>query len=461
MKFDLTITNGRVIDPETGTDDFLNVGVKNGKIAAISREELKGKQVVDALGCIVAPGFIDIHCHEDSGGINSAPIETAKTLMRAGVTTMVGGNCGGSPYPIGSYLARVNEIRLPINYVMLAGYNSLREQLGIDKYRAATDFELEQLKKMADSALQEGAVGISLGLQYAPGVSTKEAIEMGKIVAQHNGFIAVHLRYDYPRSALEGLKEMGKVAAKSKVRVQISHIAANIYKMHQNKRNIQEALNLIERWSEQGLKVKADTYPYNAWGGSVKSTIFDENYYREYTFTYEDCEILAGPLSGQRLSEELFNQLRKQERDTKVACHNAMPMEDVKEALKHPFVCVGSDGSVSFDVATGKYSGHPRCAGTTAKFLQMVREEGLVDLVTAIRKLTFDPAVMINLPSKGRLQEEKDADITVFNFDTISDQSRFGNNVCVLPSEGICHVIYAGKVVYGGQDAEHFVARLQ
>ena len=122
-----------------------------------------------------------------------------------------------------------------------------------------------------------------------------------------------------------------------------------------------------------------------------------------------------------------------------------MPIEDVKEALAHPFVCMGSDGSMSIDPVSGKHSGHPRCAGATGRFLRMVREEGLVDLPIAVRKLTLEPANMIKLPSKARLQEGKDADITVFDFETVAENSKFGNSVCALPPTGIAYVICGGR----------------
>ena len=142
MRYDLVLENGRVIDPESSTDGILSVGVKNGIIKTICTEKLTGETIIDASGYIVAPGFIDIHAHEDfalasptdDDDGNSLPLQTAMALLRSGVTTMIGGNCGIGAYPFGPYLAKMKENPLPLNYITLVGYSSLREWLGIDQY---------------------------------------------------------------------------------------------------------------------------------------------------------------------------------------------------------------------------------------------------------------------------------------------------------------------------------------
>ena len=174
-------------------------------------------------------------------------------------------------------------------------------------------------------------------------------LEDGQIVAEHDAFLAVHMRYDYPRRAIEAMEEMRRLAVNTGAKIEISHIAANVYGVHKGIRNIHAGLSLLEDWHRQGLRIKADTYPYNVWGAGVKTTVFDPEFFNELTFAYEDVEVLKGPLAGKRLTEELFIELRQQEQDTSVACHNAMPIEDVKEALKHPYVCVGSDGRKARD----------------------------------------------------------------------------------------------------------------
>ena len=448
--FDLAINNGQIVDPYSNTNNVLNLGINDGKIIYKGKRELPAKKVIDASRLIVSPGFIDIHTHEDSIIFSDypntpLPLQTSQALLKTGVTTMVGGNCGISPYPLDSYMDRINKNNMSINYLMLIGYNTLRKIVGVNKYKKATKKDIEIIKEMVTKGLCQGAMGVSFGLQYAPGITLKEVKEIAKIVKQKSKFIAVHLRYDYPAKAMDALMEIIMVARETGVRVEISHISANIY----GRKNMDKALDLLDKYNLKGYKIKADTYPYTVWATSIKSTVFDPSYFKKLKFSLEDIEILTGQYSGQRCNKELFQKLRNNKNDTLVACHNAVPGEDIEKAINNQWVIIGSDGQLIKDKNTGEIKGHPRSSGTPARILgKFVREKELLSLEEAINKLSCEPARRLQLKNKGKIEKGKDADITIFDRNRIIDQGKFGINVCGRAPTGINYVINEGKIIY-------------
>lgn len=445
-EFDLVISGARVIDPETGRDEILCAGIRGGIIAALSGEELRGQRRVNAEGCVLCPGFIDIHTHEDNlyaetGGAFRFPRETAACALRTGNTTIVGGNRGYSNYPMGAYLERLGREGLPITCLSLVGNVSLRKTLGLGDYEEASPSRIAEMKARALAALDEGAIGVSFGLQYAPGTSFAELVALAGAAAEKNKFFAVHLRHDTPARALEAVREVLAAARVSGASLQISHFAANVY----GEGNIRAAAALIGKAS---LDVGADVYPYNAWATSIKSAVFDRGF-ADFNFGVEDLEILSGPRAGERCTPEIFKTLREAPGDTAAACHNAMPLADVEEAYKLPFVCVGSDALLSVEGRALK--GHPRAAGSPARFLrEFVREKKLFPLIEGIKKLTLLPALRCGLSRKGRVREGCDADLCVFDPQTIIDRAGFGAETCALAPGGIKCVIAGGRVVYEG-----------
>ncbi|MFZ7101169.1 MAG: amidohydrolase family protein [Peptococcaceae bacterium] len=465
MEYDLVVEKGRVIDPEKGTDAYLSIGIKSGMIAAISKEKLTGREVIDGSGCIVAPGFIDIHAHEDFAlsaptadeGHEGLPTQTADALLSSGVTTMVGGNCGIGAYPFRPYLERVQKTPFLLNYFSLIGYSSLRQWLGIGRYETPGPGEMDALKKMVKEGMELGFPGISFGLQYAPGTTGPEMLEMAKIVKEYDGFVAVHMRYDYPAKARETVEEMLEIAKATGVRLQLSHLAANVY----GGDNLQNALQSIEYMNHEGFDIKGDMYPYDAWATGIQSAVFDGDPFNIYNFTYGDLEIVTGPWAGQRCTPELYEELRELTEDTTVVCHNATPWNAIEEALQNPFVFLGSDALMTKDRVTGQIEGHPRSTGTTARFLRLfVQDRGLLDLKTALRKMTIEPANRLKLFSKGRLQVGKDADITIFDLADLRERGEYGADACALPSRGIRYVVVGGRVVYTAEAGERFAREI-
>jgi N-acyl-D-amino-acid deacylase len=434
------------MDPESGLDGVLNAGIRGARVAALSREALRGREEIDGAGAVLAPGFIDIHTHEDffeGEGEKprfSLPRETAALALRTGNTTILGGNCGFSNYPLGDYGAALEEAALPVNCLTLAGNCALREQLGLGPYDRASPPQIARLGDMAREALDQGARGISFGLQYAPGTGFEELCALARAAAERKAFFAVHLRYDTPGRALDGVREVLEAARISEAALQISHLAANVY----GGDNLARAARLIE---DSGLPVGADVYPYDAWATTIRSAVFDQGF-EEFNFSVEDLEILSGPRAGTYCTAEVFEELRRAPEDTAVACHRAIPPEDIEAAYRLPFVCLGSDALITLD-SRGRRKGHPRAAGSPARFLgYYVRERGALSLMEALRKLTLLPAQRLGLPQKGRLREGFDADLVLFEPETIASRADYGIDRCGLSPVGIRAVIRGGKAAY-------------
>ncbi|ATW27694.1 amidohydrolase family protein [Candidatus Formimonas warabiya] len=462
MRYDLVVENGRVIDPESNTDEMLSLGINQGIIETVSKEKLTGKRVIDASGCIVSPGFIDIHAHEDfildaSQG-EGIPFQTAMALLRSGVTTMLGGNCGIGAYPFESYLEKLKNTPLPLNYHTMIGYSSLRDGLGIDLYSSPSRAQIQRLKEMVIEGMELGLPGVSFGLQYTPGTTREEMLEIARVVKDYDRFIAVHLRYDYPLMAQETVREMSEIVKVTQVKLQLSHLAANVY----GGDNMKKVLALIAEMNERGFDVKGDMYPYDAWSTGIKSAVFDNDPFHNYNFTYGDMEIITGPRAEQRCTAEIFRELREQEEDTHVTCHNATPWVDIVGVLSSPFMFLGSDGMMTKDAVTGEIKGHPRSSGTTARFLRLfVRDQALLDLKTALGKMTLDPANRLQLQPKGRLQAGKDADITIFQLDRLREKGEYGIDICALPPVGIKYVVVGGQIVYTEKEGAQFAQEIE
>lgn len=443
-KYDLCINKARVIDAETSTDEILNIGIVNNKIAAVTKEKLCATNYINADGCVACAGFIDIHTHEDTintQGIGSdLPIQTSKSALMTGCTTIVTGNCGLSNFPISEYYNGIKKANVPINCYSCIGNVALRHLVGLDNYTAASDDQIKKMKTLADKSLEEGAIGISFGLQYAPGTSFDELVALFSVAAARNKYVCVHMRYDYPEKAIETVTEVVMAAEQTNASLQISHIAANVY----GDSNIQKVAEIIKN---SKANISADVYPYNVWATSIKSAVFDDGF-ENFNFDVTDLEILSGDLAGQYCTDKLFNEFRSAGEDINVACHNAMPISDVIEAYKLPFVFVASDGQLE-KVEDGAIKGHPRGSSSPAKFLhEFVREEKITSLNEAISKLTYLPAKKCNLKNKGSIKVGFDADITIFNFNEIEEVADFGENKCAIPPKGIKYVIVDGKIAY-------------
>ncbi|MFZ3072941.1 MAG: amidohydrolase family protein [Thermodesulfobacteriota bacterium] len=429
VPFDVVILNGRVMDPETSFDeDGVNVGIRGGEIIKVTKEKIRGSIEIDATGKVVAPGFIDVLSYD--------PNERGAWYKVAdGVTTNLAMH-GGTAYPRQWY-KRISAIRPPINFGAAFFYLEARNSLGIWMRRAATEREIEKLSAMAAQALNEGALGIGISLEYAPGISSAEVEAMMRIAKRFEAPVFFHVRYsdmEPPGTNIDALNEVISLAEKTGASVHVDHITSTGGTF-----SMKESLKMIEAARGRVVDITACVYPYDFWGTYLNSARFDDGWQKRFRITYEDLQI-AG--TGERLTEESFKKYRKL---GKLAVAYAIPEEDVIDALRSSFVMIGSDAILT----TG--NNHPRATGAFSRTLGVyVRERGVLSLMEAIKKMTLLPAERLEkraplFKKKGRLREGMDADIVVFDPAKIKDTSTVEKPASF--SIGIDYVLIDGKIV--------------
>jgi len=430
-KMDTVITNGRVIDPASGFDGSANIGIERGKIARITRDNLVGARVIDAAGKAVAPGFIDIHMHE---GENENTI--LDCMARMGVTTAIGGNCGYSAYPTGAYYTDLEAAGLPINYTGFVGYITLREAVGLtDRYAPAGADQRAAVAELIRAALAAGAIGLSFGHEYAPGVTGEEALAAAAVVAEYPGrLLSAHFRFDADR-AVESVKELAELSLRSGVPMQLSHIGscAGFPQI------MADSLTALEAAQAAGVDIMADCYPYNAFSTAIGSAVFDEGCFERWGKTFSCIMVAEGEHVGQYCDAALFARLRAEAPATRVIGF-VMHEAEIVRALQHPLVLVGSDG------AFHNRQGHPRGAGAFPRVLgRLVREQPALTLTEALAKMTVLPAERLGLRQKGRIAVGADADLTLFDPEIIIDKADF--DCPTAAPAGVGPVLVGGEVV--------------
>lgn len=435
--FDLVIEDGLFIDPLNGKFSG-SLGIEDGKIAELSAGSLNGKKVINADKNIVTPGFIDIHMHEDEYKNGDIEYEIFDYMAKMGVTTVVGGNCGlGMADNIDKYFEVINKKGAPVNYIGLMGHSILRESIGFgnkDRYRPASKSELKKMKEKVKKGLEKGASGLSFGLEYNPGTSTKEFLELSELVENYSSkIVSAHYRFDSTRS-LEALAEMIIVARESGVKFQVSHIGSCTAFGQMT-----DGLEMLEKAYEAGVDVMADVYPYAAFSTHIGSAVFDKGCFERWNTSYDSIEMAEGKYRGRRCNKEIFEEVRENEPDS-LAIAFVMNEKEVIEALQHPYVMVASDGLIN------NGEGHPRAAGAFPRVLsKYVREKEILDLNTALKKMTSMPAKRLGLESKGRIKEGYDADLNIINFNQIDDRATFANPT--KSPAGIERVLIGGREV--------------
>jgi len=431
QSYDLVISGGRVLDPATNLDAVRHVGILNGKIAAISATPLRGKRTIDARGLTVAPGFIDLHSHGQTP-------ENYRFKARDGVTTALEMEVGVNPVDA---WYRDREGRALINFGASSGeipaHMAVMHDSGTflprDKAveRAATAAEQAEILQRIRRGLSEGALGIGIGIAYIPLMSRAEVLGLFKLAAQEKAVIYSHMRNGGPvePGVIDAVREMLDDAAATGAGVHIVHITS------MGLRETARCLTMIEEARKRGVDVTVEAYPYTAGMTDLASSIFDTGWQgRQGGITYHDLQWAA---TGERLTEESFNRYRKQ--GGYVAIHS-IPEDVVRLAMAHPLVMIASDGILN----EGK--GHPRAAGTYARVLgRYVREQHVLSLMDAVRKMTVMPADRLGMRNKGRIATGADADITIFDPARVIDKATFEN--AAQYSAGIPYVVVNGSVV--------------
>lgn len=434
QEFDTVIANGRVMDPASNLDAVRFVGIRGGKIAGISEAPLRGRNTVDARGLVVAPGFIDLHSHGQTP-------ENYAFKAHDGVTTALEMEVGVSPVNPW-YSAR--EGKALINFGATSGHLPARMSVMHDSgtllprdkavTRGATPDEQREIRALVAKGLDDGALGIGMGIAYIPLVGRAEILDLFRLAAGRHAMIYVHMRNGGPvePGVIDALQEVIADAAATGASVHVVHITSL------GLRETPVCLRIIAGARERGLDITTEAYPYTAGMTDLSSAIFDEGWQqRQGNITYHDLQWAA---TGERLTPESFARYRKQ--GGMVAIHS-IPEDIVKLAMGNPMVMIASDGILDH----GK--GHPRAAGTYARVLgRYVREEHALSLMDGLRKMTVMPADRLGMKNKGRIAVGADADLTVFNPATIIDRATFEKPAQY--SEGIEYVLVNGTPVVSG-----------
>ena len=461
---DILITNGKIIDGTGNNWYYGNVAIKNGKILKIGRDvTLPAKKTIDAKGLIIAPGFIDVHTHLEG---DEAKDPNATSFILDGVTTCITGNCGSSEVDVKKYLTWIDSLKLSINVATLVGHNDVRKAVMGRANRDATPDEMKKMEDIVDKAMKDGAVGLSTGLIYIPGTYTKtpEIVTLAKIAAKYNGVYASHMR-DEGDSVTQAIEEALTIGREAKIPVEISHFKLS---GQHNWGRSKETVPMIEAARKEGIDVTIDQYPYTASSTSISTLIPDEiladgqdsikarlqrTETRKYVinsmierlkkrklkhFSYAVVAYYSPDTSYNGKSIEQINLMKgrkhkaKEEALTVIdimmnggasAVFHGMSEEDIKRIMQYPFNMFASDASIrvlNFGMP------HPRGYGTNARVLaKYVREEKVISLEEAIRRMTSLPAQKFQLNDRGLLREGYAADIVIFDEKEVKDVSTF------------------------------------
>jgi dihydroorotase/N-acyl-D-amino-acid deacylase len=515
--YDILIRNGRVVDGSGNPWSYGDVGIVGDRIVLVGRAApgAKTKKTIDATGLVVAPGFIDMLGQSED---NLLVDKRAVSKLTQGITTEITGE-GSSIAPtndrarsgnmdfynrfrikpdwlsLDEYFQRLMQQGAGVNLATYVGAGQVRRMVIGSENRPATPDELKKMQEIVGDAMEDGALGVSSSLIYAPDnyASTEELIALAKAAAAHGGIYATHMRNEADRE-FEALEETLRIAREANLPVEIFHLKVA---GRENWGNMPKIVEAIEKARASGLDITADQYPYIASATSLSApipprfhaggteafiarlkdpaqraaikaeiaapkSIGFENMYRGVggaqgilITSLLDPE-LQKKYKGKRLSEvaaaenkdplDALMDIVIADRDNAGAVYFSMNEDDVKYAMKQPWVGVGTDfGGIAPDGPLSQFGGHPRGFGSFTRILgKDVREDKVLRLEDAIRKFTSMPAERVHLNQRGSLRPNNFADITIFNPETVSDRATFENGMQI--SAGIEYVVVNGVV---------------
>ena len=427
------IFGGHVVDPANRVNSKLNLLIEDGKIAWVGTGKPEADRVIDATGKIVSPGFIDIHMHEDPVGEDGRiAFDIANSMLRMGVTTAAGGNCGINVYDPVKYLELVDRDGAPVNMVMFAGHEYFRKTAGAeDIYAEATETQKRAMEGAIRTALENGCAGVSFGLRYVPGANKDEFFRAAACCQKGSKLITSHVRDDAD-GIFDAIDEFCAAGVAFGVPVQISHIGSM-----GGFGQMEQVLQQIDDYKLNGLDITMDCYPYFAFSTRLGTPTYDPGWLDRYHCDYGVLEFCEGKYKGQRATKQTFDEMRRDFPQCITVCY-VMKEEDVRLAFRHPAVMLASDGLLN------NGQGHPRASGSFPRFLAEFSRKGDLSLYDAIGKMTAMPAKRLGLTNKGRLNVGADADITIFDYEKICDGATFSDPV--LPPTGIDYVLIGGEI---------------
>ena len=430
---DVVLAGGRVMDPESGTDAILNVGITGDRIEAISEGPLAGTRIIDASGLVVAPGFVDLHQHGQSD-------ETYRFMAHDGVTTGLELEVGTGD--IAAFYTE-REGGQPVNYGASIGHIPVRMRVMGDqgdflpadagKDDPASPEQIEEIARRIREGLDEGAPAVGFGFPYTPAASDEELLAAMSVAGEAGASAHVHTHGgpDGARYAIDLATQTG----------------AALHLVHANSTGgarTAEFLAVVQEAVDAGRDVTTESYPYGASQSRIESALYDD---------WEDWEderytVFQWGATGERLTRESFGRYREQ--GGSVISH-VRTEEMTLAAVSSPLTMVASDG--------GAQVSHPRSTGSFSKVLgKYVREDGVMTLMEALRKMTIEPARRLEsyvpmMANKGRIRVGADADITVFDQATVIDRGNYTN--AAVPSDGIEYVFVNGVLtIEGGEYVE-------
>jgi N-acyl-D-glutamate deacylase len=467
--YDLVILNGRVMDPESGMDAVRNVGVKDGKIAIVTKKSIKGKDTINAKGHVVSPGFIDGHSH-----VVDIPLGQ-KTLLRDGVTTQLDLEVGA--WPVDFWYDRLKG-KSQANYGATVSAIGARSKLLKPAYKSKTgnvlqdidqvgmhwstdipsDKQVDGILKLVDEGLKQGALGVGSPVGYMTiGDTAREVIEEQRLAAKYGRFTSIHGRFSSQRTPTTGILGFQEVLSAAAV------YGGGVLLCHFHAQSIGEtdyAMDFVDDARKKGIKVQLEVYPYN-FGATIVGAdyLHPDNYQKNMGRTYKDLILTQ---TGKPLNKEQYDKLVKTAPSTGIMFYH-IKEEGMLNALAHPGVIVGSDAFPFVDPQTGKnvtkwdrpwgsWSAHPRAAGSHSRILRMVREGKVkMTLMEAISKMSLEYAQFLQdngvpqMVNKGRIKVGADADLVVFDPAAVTDNSTILKGS--LPATGIPYVVVNGTVI--------------
>lgn len=431
--FDLVIANGRVMDPGSGLDGVRHVGIRGRTIEAISETPLQGARVIDAAGHVVAPGFIDLHEHgqqEESYRLMVRDGVTSAFELEVGTADVAAWYAAREPGQIVNYGVSVGHI--PARMKVLGDPGTGLLPAGIGGSGGADEAQMAAMEMILREGLAQGAVAVGFGSAYTPGASMAEIERMFRVAAEGGASAHIHLR-----DGVSGLHETIAAAQSAGAPLHIVHVNSS------SGEEIDAFFSAIQAARDAGQDVTTEAYPYGAGMTEIQSALFDD------WKTWPDERFGQHQLvsTGERLTRETFARARTE--GGTVIIHGR-PEAQTRTAIASRLSMIASDGFIE----NGR--GHPRTSGTYARVLgRYVRDQGVVSLMDALRRMTIEPARRLEsrvpaMARKGRVQVGADADLTIFNPDTIIDRSTYED--ATIPSAGIPFVVIGGEVIVDDEE---------